>query len=77
MNHFNYSRKSQWTYNASNQIRFKISVLRSNLFDYSDAYIHVSGTIAITKAGTDDDTKRADEKNKGVIFKIERHLMTA
>ena len=52
-------------------------MLRSNLFDYSDAYILVSGTIAITKAGTDDDTKRADEKNKVVIFKSARHLMTA
>ena len=52
-------------------------MLRSNLWDYTDAYILVSGTIAITKAGTDDDTKRANEKNKGVIFKIERHLMTA
>ena len=52
-------------------------MLRSNLWDYTDAYILVSETIAITKAGTDDDTKRADEKNTGVIFKIERHLMTA
>ena len=52
-------------------------MLRSNLWDYTDAYILVSGTITITKAGADDDTKRADEKNKGVIFKIERHLMAA
>ena len=52
-------------------------MLKSNLWDYTDAYIPVSGIIAITKAGTDDNTKRADEKNKGVIFKIERHLMTA
>ena len=27
------------TYNEDNQIRFKTSVLRSNLCDYSDAYI--------------------------------------
>ena len=50
-------------------IKFKTSVIRSNLWDYSDAYILVSGTIAIAGAGADDDTKRADERNEGVIFK--------
>ena len=50
-------------------IKFKTSVIRSNLWDYSDAYVLVSGTIAIAGAGADDDTKRADERNEGVIFK--------
>ena len=36
---------------------------------YSDAYLLVSGTITITGAGADDDAKRLDERNKGVIFK--------
>ena len=44
-------------------------MIRSNLYDYSDAYILVSGTITITGAGADDSEKQADERNKGVIFK--------
>ena len=42
---------------------------RSNLCDYSGAYILASGIITITGAGDDDATKRADERNKGVTFK--------
>ena len=34
-------------YKASSQIKFKTSMIRSNLYDYSDAYILVSGTITI------------------------------
>ena len=37
--------------------------------DDSDAYILVSGTITITGAGDDDNAKRRDDRNKGVIFK--------
>ena len=54
---------------TSNDIKFKTSMLRSNLCDYSDAYILVKGTITITGAGDDDAAKRLDERNKGVIFK--------
>ena len=50
---------------------------RSNLCDYSDGYILVSGTIAITGEGADDATKRADRRNKGVIFKNLHHLLNA
>ena len=46
-----------------------MSMVRSNLCDYSDAYILVSGTIAITGAGADGAVKRLHEINKGVIFK--------
>ena len=35
------------TYNTNSQIKFKISMLKSSLCDYSDAYILVSGTITI------------------------------
>ena len=31
--------ESKGTYNKDNQIRFKTSILRSSLYDYSDAYI--------------------------------------
>ena len=44
-------------------------MIRSNLCDYKDAYILVSGTVTITGAGADDTTKRAEEINKEVIFK--------
>ena len=43
-------------------------MLKTSLFNYSDAYILVSGTITITGAGADDVAKRAYERNKGVIF---------
>ena len=46
----------------SSSIKFKTSMIRSNLCDYSNLYILVSGTMAITGAGEDDDAKRADEK---------------
>ena len=36
-------------YNTNKQIRFKTSMLRSDLCDYSDAYIVVTGTIAVTR----------------------------
>ena len=37
--------KLRGTYNTNSQIRFKTSILRSSLCDYSDAYILVKGTI--------------------------------
>ena len=36
------------TYNTSKPIRFKTSMLRSDLCDYSDAYVRVKGTINVT-----------------------------
>ena len=61
--------KSRGEY-TSNDIKFKTTMLRSNLCDYADAYILVEGSITITGAG---DVmlmvKRLDEINKGVIFK--------
>ena len=35
------------TYNVNSQIKFKTSILRSSLCDYSDGYILVSGTITV------------------------------
>ena len=59
--------ESRGTY-TSNDIKFKTTMLRSNLCDCADAYILVKRTITITGAG-DDAAKRLDERNKGVIFK--------
>ena len=44
-------------------------MLRSNLYDYADAYIFVKGNITITGEGDNGAAKRLDERNKGVIFK--------
>ena len=60
---------SRGTYNTNSPIKFKTSMSRSSLCDYSDAYILASGTITITGAGADDTAKWLDERNKGVIFK--------
>ena len=59
--------ESRGTY-TSNGIKFKTTMLRSNLCDYADAYILVKGTITITGEG-DDAAKQLDERNKGAIFK--------
>ena len=38
------------TYNENKSIRFKMTMLRSDLCDYADAYILVNGTITVTAA---------------------------
>ena len=42
--------ESRGTYNKNSQIKFKSSMLRSNLCNYSDAYILVKGTITVADA---------------------------
>ena len=44
-------------------------MLRSSLCDYADACIVVKRTITFAGAGDDAVVRRADERNKGVIFK--------
>ena len=44
------------------------NVKHLNLFDQSNAYILVSGTITITRAGADNAAKRTKEINKVVVF---------
>ena len=44
-------------------------MLKSSLCNYSDRYILVKGTIIVTRAWTGAAARRADDKNKGVIFK--------
>ena len=60
--------ESRGTY-TSNDIKFKTTMLKSNLCDYADAYILAKGTITITGAGGDSAAKQLDERSKGVIFK--------
>ena len=59
------------TYHLANVLltkRFKISMLRSDLCDYSDAYVVVKGKITVE--GEND----AKTRNKKVIFKNNAHL---
>ena len=50
-------------------IKFKTTMLKSDLCDYADAYIFVKGTITITGHGDDDAARQLNERNKGVIYK--------
>ena len=54
--------QSEGNYNVNKEIRIKTSMLRSDLCDYSDAYIVVKGDITVTEP---DNAKR----NKSVAFK--------
>ena len=49
--------------NANKQIRFKISVLRLHLCDFSDAYIVVKGKITVTNPSNDGYDKKLAFKN--------------
>ena len=61
--------ESRGAYSVNSQIKFKTTMLKSSLCDYSDAYILVKGTITIAGAGDDAETRQADERDKGVAFK--------
>ena len=58
---------SRGTYNVNGQIRFKTTTLKSSLYDYSDAYILVKGTVTVNN--TADADADANNTNKKVIFK--------
>ena len=60
--------ESRGTY-TGNSIKFKTTMLRSNLCDYADAYILVNGTTTITAAGDDGAVRLADKWDKAVTFK--------
>ena len=60
--------ESRGTYTRKD-IKFKTTMLKSNLCDYADAYILVKGTITVTGVGDDAAAKRLDERNKRLIFK--------
>ena len=61
--------ESKGTYNVNSQIKFKTTMLRSRLCDYSEAYILVKGKITITGVGVDAAAIQAHERDKGVTFK--------
>ena len=41
--------QSEGHYDVNKEIRIKTSILRSDLYDFSDAYIAVRGTITVTE----------------------------
>ena len=47
-NWIEFQSQSGSTYNTSKPIRFKTSMLRSDLCDYSDAYVWIKGKITVT-----------------------------
>ena len=61
--------ESRGAYNVNSQIKFKTSMLKPCLCDYSDAYILVKGTITIIGRVSDAAARQADERDKGVSFK--------
>ena len=57
-------------YNENKSIRFKTPMLRSNLCDYSDAYILVKGTIMVTALGVNNNAvNKRDKRNRQLILK--------
>ena len=53
---------SHGTYNTNSQTKFEISMVKLNLCDYNDAYIHVKRTIK--GVGDDAAAREEDEKIK-------------
>ena len=60
------------TYNENKSIRFKTTMLRSDLCDYVDAYILVNGTITVTANAVANNIR--DKRNRTLILKIMHHL---
>ena len=59
--------ESRGAYNVNSQIKFKTTMLKSSLCDYSDAYILVQGTISVNNTAAAG--AAVNNNNKKVIFK--------
>ena len=59
--------ESRGAYNVNSQSKFKTTMLKFSLCDYSDAYILVKGTISVNNTAAAD--ANANNTNKKVIFK--------
>ena len=59
--------EARGTYSSNEQTKFKTSMLKSSLCDYSDAYILVKGNITVNNTAADG--AAANNTNKKVIFK--------
>ena len=58
--------KSGGTYNANSQVKFKNSMLRSSLCDYSDAYILVRATMTVSDTSAEG---KNQTNRKNIIIK--------
>ena len=58
--------ESRATYNSNSEIKFKTTILKSSLRDYSDAYIHAKGPTTVKNTAATD--ANANNTNKKVIF---------
>ena len=61
-------------YNTSKPIRFKTSMLRSDLCDYSDAYLRVKGTITVTDPNNNANFDRRRSKITHHLFRVFQKL---
>ena len=59
--------ESRGVYNVNSQIKFKTTMLKSSLCDYSNAYILVKGTISVNNTAVQG--AAVNNTNKKVIFK--------
>ena len=59
--------ESRGAYNVNSQIKFKTTMLKSSLCDYSDAYILVKGTISVNNTAAQ--SAAANNTNKKIICK--------
>ena len=66
-NWFEINDGSRGGYNVNSQIKFKTTMLKPSLCDYSDAYILIKGTIAV--ADTSAAGAAVNNTNKKLIFK--------
>ena len=57
--------ESRGAYNVNNQIKFKTTMLKSSLCDYSGAYILAKGTITVNNTAAAD----ADSNNTYILIK--------
>ena len=57
--------ESRGAYNVNSQIKFKTTMLKSSLCDYSDAYILAKGTITVNNTAAAD----ADSNNTYILIK--------
>ena len=67
--------ESRGAYNVNSQIRIKTTMLKSSLWDYSDAYILVKGKITIAGAGNYEAARKADKRDKSGYLKIVLYLL--
>ena len=56
--------------NTNSQIKFKTSMLKSSLCDYSDAYILVSANITVVGAGADAAATAANKQYLKIVHRL-------